>query len=80
MADIKVTIGQQQDAIRVISSSIVASAKLEDVTTDVNIDNRGDRTFLMYDSASETYIHVPAHQIVDLSDGVDDESYDGGTF
>lgn len=80
MADIKVTVGQQQDAIKVISSSIVTSAKLADVTTDVNIDNREDRTFLMYDSTSETYIHVPAHQIVDLSDGVDNESYDGGTF
>lgn len=78
MADIKVRVGQQQNAIKVIPSS--KSGKLEDISTDINTDNREDRTFLMYDSASETYIHVPAHQIVDLSDGVDDESYDGGTF
>ena len=51
-----------------------------DEINDVDITNRANRTFLMYDSATQTYVHVDAAQIVDLSDNVDNDSYDAGTF
>jgi hypothetical protein len=77
--EIIVQVGQQ-DAINVISSVSQSSGPLSEVATDIDTTNRANRTFLMYNSATGKYEHVDAAQIVDLSDSVDDESYDAGTF
>lgn len=77
--EIIVQVGQQ-DAINVISSVAQSSGPLADIATDIDTTNRGNRTFLMYDSASGKYIHVDAAQIVDLSDNTDDDAYDAGNF
>ena len=53
--------------------------KLEDVQ-DVDVTARANRTFIMYDSSSQKYLHVDAAQIVDLADSVDDDAFDAGTF
>ena len=79
MSEIRVKVGQQ-NAIKILSSSIAKPQPLADAATDIDTTNRADRTFLMYDAASGKYIHVDAFQIVDLSDSVDDDSMDAGTF
>lgn len=79
MADIKVRVGQQ-NAIKVVASNNIAANLTLGVINDVDITNRSNRTFLMYNSATQTYIHVPADQIVDLADNLDDDSYDAGSF
>ena len=81
MSEIRVSVGQQQNAVKVIASSTGSAAgKLAVIATDVDTTNRANRTLLMYDSATDTYIHVDPAQIVDLADNVDNESYDAGTF
>lgn len=72
----------QQNAIKVISSNTAASTPTIDMDQigDVDVTNRSNRTLLMYDSSSQTYIHVDPAQIVDLADNVDNDSYDAGTF
>ena len=50
----------------------------EENVGDINTGARANNTFIMFDGTE--YIHVPAHQIVDLADGSDDEAYDAGTF
>jgi hypothetical protein len=77
--DIIVQVGQQ-DAINVISSVSQNAGPLADIATDIDTTNRANRTFLMYNSSTGKYEHVDAAQIVDLSDNVDDESYDAGNF
>ena len=71
----------QTNAVRVIASNQATTSatvnKLVNVGDVVNT-GRATNTFLMYDGTQ--YIHVPAHQIVDLADGSDDEAYDAGTF
>ena len=90
MANIKVRVGQQntigvrvgqQNAIKVISSNLASSGNLNlsDVD-DIDITSRSNRTFLMYDSATQKYVHVNAAQVVDLADGIADDSLDGGLF
>jgi len=90
MADIKVKTNNnqlvvrvgQQNAIKVVASNTAASisnVNMDDIL-DVDITNRANRTLLMYDSATQTYIHVDAAQVVDLADNVDNDSYDAGTF
>ena len=53
--------------------------ELENVQ-DIDITQRADNTFLMYDANTDKYLHVDAAQIVDLADSVDDEAFDAGTF
>lgn len=89
MADIKVKTNNnqvvvrvgQQNAIKVVASNsaVQSSGDMENIG-DVDITNRGNRTFLMYNSATNTYIHVDAAQIMDLADSVDNESIDYGSF
>jgi len=79
MAEIRVRVGQQ-NAVRIASTGAVTTGPLAQMATDVDTTARANRTFLMYDSASQSYIHVPADQILDLADNIDDESYDAGTF
>ena len=59
------------------TTTLATLQELEQVQ-DIDVSQRADNTFLMYDGTQ--YIHVPAHQIVDLADGSDDEAYDAGTF
>ena len=77
---IRVSVGQQQNAIKIIASGKGTSANLAQIATDIDITARANNTLLIYNSATQTYIHVPASQIVDLADTVDDDSYDAGTF
>jgi len=77
--EIIVQVGQQ-DAINVTSSISQSSGPLSDIATDIDITNRANRTFLMYNSSTGKYEHVDAAQIVDLSDNIDDDSYDAGNF
>lgn len=79
MAEIRVRVGQQ-NAIRVASAGAVTSGPLAQMATDVDITSRANRTFLMYDAATQSYIHIDAAQIIDLADNIDDDSYDAGTF
>lgn len=71
----------QQNAIKIISSNQSAAIgtldKLEDVG-DVNTNARATNTFLMYNGSE--YIHVPASEVLDLGDSVDDNQLDYGTF
>ena len=53
--------------------------KLEDVQ-DIDITSRANRTLIMFDSATQKYLHVDPAQIVDLADSTDDDAYDAGTF
>lgn len=79
MADIRVKVGQQ-NAIKILSSSTTKFGPLSEIATDIDITNRANRTFLMYNSTTGKYEHIDAAQIVDLADSVDDDSYDAGTF
>ena len=93
MASIKVTkvsnpitirIGQRT-VKKVVASEKAATQtlntleKLEDVQ-DIDITQRADNTFLMYDANTDKYLHVDPAQIVDLADSTDDDAYDAGTF
>tara|TARA_B100000035_G_scaffold268731_1_gene242293 strand:+ start:261 stop:530 length:270 start_codon:yes stop_codon:yes gene_type:complete len=89
MANIRVKTNNNTTTVRVGQTNaikVVASNQSAAVGTVDNLVNVGDvvstgraaNTFLMYDGSQ--YIHVPAHQVVDLSDGSDDEAYDAGTF
>ena len=71
----------QTNAVRVIASNqATTTGTVNNLTNvgDVVSTGRATNTFLMYDGSQ--YIHVPAHQVVDLADGSDDEAYDAGTF
>jgi hypothetical protein len=71
----------QTNAIRVVASNqATTTGTVNNLTNvgDVVSTGRATNTFLMYDGSQ--YIHVPAHQVVDLADGSDDEAYDAGTF
>lgn len=80
MAEIRVSVGQQQNAIKVVASGKGTIGNLAQIATDIDTTARANNTILIYNSATQTYIHVPASQIVDLADNVDDGSYDAGTF
>ena len=93
MASIKVTKNVNPVTIRIgqrTVKKVVASEKaatqtlntlekLEDVQ-DVDVTARANRTLIMYDSATQKYLHVDPAQIVDLADSTDDDAYDAGTF
>ena len=93
MASIRVTKVSRPITIRIgqqTASKVVASQKaatttlntlqeLEDVQ-DIDVTARANRTFIMYDTSSQKYLHVDAAQIVDLADSVDDDALDAGTF
>ena len=78
MANIRVRVGQRQ-GVKVIASNQAGAFSIA-ASSDVDSSARANRTLLMYDSASGTYIHVSPADVVDLSDGVDDDAFDGGTF
>lgn len=79
-SEMRVRVGQQ-NAIKVATtSSQSTSGPIAEISNDIDITNRANRTFLMYDSATQSYIHVDAAQIVDLADNIDDDSYDAGFF
>lgn len=78
MANIKVRVGQT-NATRVVASNAAPTAgTLVTIASDVLDTGRGTNTFLMYDGTK--YIHVPASEILDLADTVDDSSIDYGSF
>jgi len=80
MANIRVRVGQQ-NAIKVISSNLASTGDIYlSEVNDIDLTNRSNRTFLMYDSATQKYVHVNAAQVVDLADGIADDSLDGGLF
>ena len=60
-------------------TTLATLQQLEQVQ-DIDITQRADNTFLMYDTTSQKYLHVDAAQIVDLADSVDDDAFDAGTF
>ena len=81
---ITVRIGQRT-VIKVVASEKAATTTLATLqeleqVQDIDITQRADNTFLMYDTSSQKYLHVDAAQIVDLADSVDDDAYDAGTF
>ena len=78
MANIRVRVGQR-NAVKVVSSNKAGAFTIA-ASGDVDSTARANRTLLMYDSASGNYIHVTPADVVDLSDGVDDDAFDGGTF
>ena len=61
------------------TTTLATLQELEQVQ-DIDVTNRADNTFLMYDADTDKYLHVDAAQIVDLADSVDDEAFDAGTF
>ena len=93
MASIRVTRQSNPITVRIgqrTVKKIVASEKAATTTLatlqeleqvqDIDVSQRADNTFLMYDTGSQKYLHVDAAQIVDLADSVDDEAFDAGTF
>ena len=93
MASIKVTKVSNPITIRIgqrTVKKVVASEKAATTTLatlqeleqvqDIDITQRADNTFLMYDADTDKYLHVDAAQIVDLADSVDDDAFDAGTF
>ena len=93
MASIKVTKVSNPITIRIgqrTVKKVVASEKAATTTLatlqeleqvqDIDVTNRADNTFLMYDADTDKYLHVDAAQIVDLADSVDDDAFDAGTF
>ena len=93
MASIRVTKVSNPITIRVgqrTVKKVVASEKAATTTLatlqeleqvqDIDVSQRADNTFLMYDTGSQKYLHVDAAQIVDLADSVDDDAFDAGTF
>ena len=61
------------------TTTLATLQELEQVQ-DIDVSQRADNTFLMYDTSSQKYLHVDAAQIVDLADSVDDDAFDAGTF
>ena len=61
------------------TTTLATLQELEQVQ-DIDVSQRADNTFLMYDTTSQKYLHVDAAQIVDLADSVDDDAFDAGTF
>ena len=61
------------------TTTLTTLQELEQVQ-DIDVTQRADNTFLMYDTSSQKYLHVYAAQIVDLADSVDDDAFDAGTF
>ena len=93
MASIRVTKVSNPITIRIgqrTVKNVVASEKAATTTLatlqeleqvqDIDVSQRADNTFLMYDTSSQKYLHVDAAQIVDLADSVDDDAFDAGTF
>ncbi len=93
MASIRVTKVSNPITIRIgqrTVKKVVASEKAATTTLatlqelekvqDIDVSQRADNTFLMYDTGSQKYLHVDAAQIVDLADSVDDDAFDAGTF
>ena len=93
MASIRVTRQSNPITVRIgqrTVKKIVASEKAATTTLatlqeleqvqDIDVTQRADNTFLMYDTGSQKYLHVDAAQIVDLADSVDDDAFDAGTF
>ena len=93
MASIRVTRQSNPITVRIgqrTVKKVVASEKAATTTLatlqeleqvqDIDITQRADNTFLMYDTGSQKYLHVDAAQIVDLADSVDDDAFDAGTF
>ena len=93
MASIKVTKVTNPITVRIgqrTVKKVVASEKAATTTLatlqeleqvqDIDVTQRADNTFLMYDTSSQKYLHVDAAQIVDLADSVDDDAFDAGTF
>jgi len=78
MANIRVRVGQRQGT-KVIASNKAAANSIG-AATDVDTTARGNYSVLMYDTVTSKYIHVPASQVVDMADGVDDDAYDGGIW
>ena len=61
------------------TTTLATLQELEQVQ-DIDVSQRADNTFLMYDTGSQKYLHVDAAQIVYLADSVDDDAFDAGTF
>ena len=93
MASIRVTRQSNPITVRIgqrTVKKVVASEKAATTTLatlqeleqvqDIDVSQRADNTFLMYDTGSQKYLHVDAAQIVDLADAVDDDAFDAGTF
>ena len=93
MASIRVTRQSNPITVRIgqrTVKKVVASEKAATTTLatlqeleqvqDIDLTNRADNTFLMYDADTDKYLHVDAAQIVDLADSVDDDAFDAGTF
>jgi len=81
---ITVRIGQRT-VKKVVASEKAATTTLSTLqeleqVQDIDVTNRADNTFLMYDANTDKYLHVDAAQIVDLADSVDDDAFDAGTF
>ena len=93
MASIRVTRQSNPITVRIgqrTVKKVVASEKAATTTLatlqeleqvqDIDVTQRADNTFLMYDADTDKYLHVDAAQIVDLADSVDDDAFDAGTF
>ena len=93
MASIRVTRQSNPITVRIgqrTVKKVVASEKAATTTLatlqeleqvqDIDVSQRADNTFLMYDTGSQKYLHVDPAQIVDLADSVDDDAFDAGTF
>ena len=61
------------------TTTLASLQELEQVQ-DIDITQRADNTFLMYDANSDKNLHVDEAQIFEISDSFDDYAVDAGTF
>jgi len=77
-SSVQVRIGQQ-NAIKVVSSSLSSSGNLANIN-DIDASNRENLSILMYNNTTGKYEHVSPFHVVDMSDSVQDSAMDAGTF
>ena len=75
---VQVRVGQQ-NAIKVVSSSLSSSGNLANIN-DIDASNRENLSVLMYNSSTGLYEHVSPFHVVDMSDSVQNNAMDGGNF
>ena len=76
---ITVRVGQAQ-AHKIISSSSFKAGNLASIN-DVDVTNRSaTNNLIMYNTHTGKYEHVSPYHLVDMSDGVQDNAMDAGTF
>ncbi len=74
-----ITVSTRKFVSSVSTDNLNYPVKLSDLN-DVDTTNIANNYVLIYDESSNTYKFVPPSQVLDLADGVDDDSLDYGSY